>query len=589
MSGPVRRGSFLLVAGLALAPLALHGAPRSYGVPDHKADFDPGRLVPGRLAPAEPFETPDGKTGWKVRISKYNRLTTPAVADGRVFVGGGFGSSEFHALDATNGSLLWTYEAGDPGPASPVVADGVVTYNTESCTVYSHDAATGERLWNYWLGSPLLSQPAAAGGMIVNAYQRHGGYHLAALDQRTGRVAWRHQLPGEVISAPVVAGSTVYASTQEGSLHALELATGRVHWEGPVGASSAPRVAAGGVFYSVRLPERDPTGAPVEGVDARDAADGKGWYPEPIAARPAPYLAAPWEVDDLLEKLGGGALSAAGRALRERLERVQLLLRVYQEGRPEVVPVDRLLRTVLARLRRSELVEPRQVRAVAAELDAVRRDLAGLPVEVAGELEEQAGAIAFLADHAGATPETAEQVGILEARKELRGLALSPEQLADLRERSLRFPRPEAHLGHPDWLQSWRYQGSRPTVVGDRLVLAQGARLRAVDPQDGGVLWETTLVEKPSSERPVTPAALAGGTLYVGTDDGRLVAVDPEDGAVRWEARVGKSFRTEPVVSGGTVFAVDEAGDLVALRTGDPAADGWPMWGGSAGHAGPGE
>src|SRR5207244_3831501 len=55
-----------------------------------------------------PFQSDDGTvTGWKVTIPGHKPLATPAVVDGRVFVGGGFGSHEFYAFDAASGKPLW--------------------------------------------------------------------------------------------------------------------------------------------------------------------------------------------------------------------------------------------------------------------------------------------------------------------------------------------------------------------------------------------------------------------------------------------------------------------------------------------------
>src|SRR5207302_8791253 len=81
-----------------------------------------------------PFRSPDGKiVGWKVTIPGNRPLATPALADGKVFLGGGFGSHEFYALDSETGKLLWTYRTADDGPTAAVVADGKIAFNTESC------------------------------------------------------------------------------------------------------------------------------------------------------------------------------------------------------------------------------------------------------------------------------------------------------------------------------------------------------------------------------------------------------------------------------------------------------------------------
>ena len=46
-----------------------------------------------RVAPPVPWQSKDGlRNGWKVAIPGGRPLATPAVADGRLFLGGGFGS-----------------------------------------------------------------------------------------------------------------------------------------------------------------------------------------------------------------------------------------------------------------------------------------------------------------------------------------------------------------------------------------------------------------------------------------------------------------------------------------------------------------
>jgi len=59
-----------------------------------------------KVEAAVPFASPDGLVrGWKVTIPGGHPLATPAVADGRVLLGGGFGSYEFYALDAVTGEV----------------------------------------------------------------------------------------------------------------------------------------------------------------------------------------------------------------------------------------------------------------------------------------------------------------------------------------------------------------------------------------------------------------------------------------------------------------------------------------------------
>jgi hypothetical protein len=55
---------------------------------------------------------------------KYHLYSSPAVADGKVFVGSVDGN--FYVLDAETGKLLWKYKTGGPIYSSPAISDGKV-------------------------------------------------------------------------------------------------------------------------------------------------------------------------------------------------------------------------------------------------------------------------------------------------------------------------------------------------------------------------------------------------------------------------------------------------------------------------------
>src|SRR5262249_27580451 len=111
-----------------------------------------------------PFLSPEGRfRGWKVTSPGRRTLATPAVVNGRVFLGGGFGSYDFYAFDATDGTLLWQYQTADDGPTGAVVAEDHVVFNTESCELEVL-TVDGRRVWKKWLGDPLMSMPAVGQG-----------------------------------------------------------------------------------------------------------------------------------------------------------------------------------------------------------------------------------------------------------------------------------------------------------------------------------------------------------------------------------------------------------------------------------------
>jgi len=96
--------------------------------------------------------------------------STPAVADGKVFIGG---SSKLLALDALTGAYIWSYEmTGDD--SSPAVADGKVFIGSLDGTVLALDEATGSELWSYRTGDTIASSPSVANGMLyIGSYDHY--------------------------------------------------------------------------------------------------------------------------------------------------------------------------------------------------------------------------------------------------------------------------------------------------------------------------------------------------------------------------------------------------------------------------------
>jgi Ca-activated chloride channel family protein len=202
-----------------------------------------------------PFTTRDGtKKGWKVTIPGSHPLATPAVADGKVFLGGGFGSHEFYALDAATGKTAWQYRCSDDGPTAAVVQDGYVIFNTESCELEVLTTA-GKPVWKKWLGDPLMSMPALDQGRVYMAYpdsKGDGRHYLACFDVKTGKRYWKRPIAGETITTPVVADGQVYLASLEGTLYCFEQYNGHSLWAKQKNATSSPVVWNQQCFFSQR-------------------------------------------------------------------------------------------------------------------------------------------------------------------------------------------------------------------------------------------------------------------------------------------------------------------------------------------------
>jgi outer membrane protein assembly factor BamB len=230
-----------------------------------------------RVNPPVPFAPREGGLrGWKVTIPGSRPLATPAVAGGRVFLGGGFGSYEFYALDAATGGVAWQHQTTDDGPTAAVVCDDYVVFSTESCELEVL-TVEGRAVWKHWLGDPLMSMPAVGGGRVFAAYPDSRGDHqhyLAAFDLPTGRQLWKQRIEGEIITAPVLAEDCVYLATLDGTLSCFRQQCGTELWKEAKNATSAPLVWKGQCYFGQR-----------EEMPPQSAGDRPSEQAEYVAAR----------------------------------------------------------------------------------------------------------------------------------------------------------------------------------------------------------------------------------------------------------------------------------------------------------------
>ena len=257
--------SFLFVAGLTFS-LQGQDVGQTSGQPkpqiqNQKQDFVPANLGinnrrkgPVKIGAPVSFKTKEGKKAWKVVIPGNRPLATPAVVDGKVYVGGGFGSFEFYALDAKTGKQVWQYRTGDDGPTAAVVSDGYIAFNTESCEL-EVVSIKGKRIWKKWLGDPLMSMPAINNGKVFMAFPNSRGdrkHYLACFDLKTGKEHWRKVIPGDIITAPVIEDNQIYVSTLEGTVTCFNETSGKVVWQDKKNATSSVAVYKGKCYFSQR-------------------------------------------------------------------------------------------------------------------------------------------------------------------------------------------------------------------------------------------------------------------------------------------------------------------------------------------------
>jgi outer membrane protein assembly factor BamB len=188
----------------------------------------------------------------------------PSAAGGRVFIGANNG---IIARNADTGAELWSYRSphgslvsSGSTPSAPAIADDVVYMGFPSGAVAALDARTGAVIWDRLLPGGLyhggiMSSPLVAGDTLFVG-SNNGNFY--ALDRRTGQPLWQHRIGTWVASGPAVSGNTIVAGAWDGNLYAY---TGG-------GDAAAPWATVSG---SVSDPQ---TGGPVDGARVTAIRDG---------------------------------------------------------------------------------------------------------------------------------------------------------------------------------------------------------------------------------------------------------------------------------------------------------------------------
>ncbi|MBV9783215.1 MAG: PQQ-binding-like beta-propeller repeat protein [Acidisphaera sp.] len=389
-----------------------------------------------------------------------------------------------------------------PAGAKPRIALPPATANAEwpqpggnPAHVMGH-LASGDRLAQAWRSDigegsgyrrKITSQPVIAGGRV---YTMDSDGVVTAFDVRNGARAWefetkgRHDRSTNVGGGIAVDGGVLYASTGRAELLAMDAATGKLKWRQPLGAParSSPTVADGRVYLTTA--EEQLIGFAV--------ADGKRLWSfqgptvqTTVLGQPSPAYA-----DGLVVAgLGSGDLVTV-RAASGAVAWTDSI--AASSGRSSLAD--------LAAITAMPVIAGERVFAIGLGGLLVSTDLrSGRRLwerEVAGgQTPWVAGDWLFLVT-------TDQQIAALDARD---GRVAWRSDLP-------RYENPKKQRRPIDWFG--------PVLVGDRLVVAGTNRASlAVSPYTGEILGQQKL-ESPASVAPV----VAGGTVYLVTDDGSLLA-----------------------------------------------------------------
>ncbi len=197
-------------------------------------------------------DTTSGRVNWQFDIGEPID-GTPVYDDGQLFFGASDG--RIYALSA-GGGLVWDHVAVGNLDSAPAVSDSEVVFASANGDIVSLDRATGNTRWSAGDDDPILRvtrglYPGVKGqnsptidGSVVCMGGPTGRHH--ALDSPPGAVVWtvdlangstRHADQDEPVA---VADGSVYASSFNGGLYAINAVTGSVRWRADLRGATAP-------------------------------------------------------------------------------------------------------------------------------------------------------------------------------------------------------------------------------------------------------------------------------------------------------------------------------------------------------------
>ena len=378
--------------------------------------------------------------------------------------------------------------------------------------------------------SDISANPAPGDWPMYQRGPSHSAFVSEGVPIPEGRVRWRFETKAPFLSSPAVVQSTVYLSTGDGRVVALEADTGELMWEhevtGPV--NSSPAVAGDLVFVGLRDGR----------LLALDRADGKTRWEfssdNPIYASPTVYRGVAYVGSSDSRLYALDAVTGEKRWSYSTSEAVSTAAAVNDD----VVAVTSL---------------GRRIYILDANTGKHRLDLVTSGMGRSPAFDEE---LVFVADTRG-------DLWALDWKK--RELPFE-KNARWIRTQLFGWGLVDSLPPQKGFVWSFRRRGETfvgPPVLGAGMVYVAAASgaVYAVDRSDGHLLW-TFMADAKITGSP----SIAGQTLYVGDAEGGLYGIDTFTGETVWRFRADDSITSTAVPANGMLYVATASGTLYAIR-----------------------
>ncbi|MFN2136889.1 MAG: PQQ-binding-like beta-propeller repeat protein [Candidatus Promineifilaceae bacterium] len=236
--------------------------------------------------------TPPETPGWTASEVAFDKIVAPPLQVGDV-VYVGTADNLVLALNATNGELIWQFEAGHSIWGQPAYKGGKLYVASLDRSLHALDAQTGEELWETEFEGAIASRPVLNESLV---YIGEFGSQVHAVDAETGSIVWSAPAENWVWGAPAYDGGAVYYADIDGNVYAVDAQTGESRWQAQAaGAVQTSPLVVDGVVYVASEGESSEDQVSAGELSAFNASNGERLWRQ---VTPAPLFTAPVNVEN---------------------------------------------------------------------------------------------------------------------------------------------------------------------------------------------------------------------------------------------------------------------------------------------------
>ncbi len=114
---------------------------------------------------AEAYSIAEKKQVWVHHEREFPYFASPAVHEDLVLVADR--GKRLYALNASDGSVKWTFRARRRGDSSPVISGSLAYFGSDDGRLYAVSLEEGKEVWTYEIGDAITASPAVAAGHLV--------------------------------------------------------------------------------------------------------------------------------------------------------------------------------------------------------------------------------------------------------------------------------------------------------------------------------------------------------------------------------------------------------------------------------------